>query len=87
MRSTASQIISEGFPLSDLLCKLHDEVIRKEDLSDLDKALICEKIAQVHIIIIIINLYIFSSFFKDFIYLLIHFFIYMIFLIIIIIIG
>ena len=47
MRASAAQIISEGFPLSDLLCRLHDEVIQRSDLTDLDKALICDKIAQV----------------------------------------
>lgn len=59
MRSAASQIISEGFPLSDLLCKLHDEVIQRNDLSDLDKSLICDKIAQVIILFSIYLLFIY----------------------------
>lgn len=47
MRSCAHDIILEGYPLTDILSKLHDDVINREELSDLDKALICDKIAQV----------------------------------------
>lgn len=46
MKSTVSDIVSEGYPMLTLLSQFHDQVIRKETLSDLDKALICEKISQ-----------------------------------------
>jgi hypothetical protein len=47
MRSCVTDIILEGYPLTDILTKVHDDVIAREDFSDLDKALICDKIAQV----------------------------------------
>ena len=46
MRLTVSDIISDGYPMLALLSQISDEVIRKETLSDLDKALISEKISQ-----------------------------------------
>jgi replication factor C subunit 2/4 len=47
MRATVNDIILEGYPMSAILSQLHDQVISREGLSDVDKALICEKIAQV----------------------------------------
>lgn len=46
MRSCVDNIINEGYPMSELLMQLHDDTIQHKSLSDLDKALICEKIAQ-----------------------------------------
>eukprot|EP01035_Chromulina_nebulosa_P017830 gene17830-23441_t len=46
MKLLVSQIISEGYPVMALFTQLHDEVIQRESISDLNKALICEKIAQ-----------------------------------------
>ena len=46
MKSTVNDIVSEGYPMLTLLSQFHDEIIRKETLTDLDKALICEKISQ-----------------------------------------
>jgi len=46
MRSCVDNIINEGYPMTELLMQLHDDTIQHGSLSDLDKALICEKIAQ-----------------------------------------
>jgi hypothetical protein len=42
-----SDAVSEGYPMSAMLSQLHDDVLQKSGLPDVDKALICEKIAQV----------------------------------------
>ena len=47
MYRVVSEIVSHGYPMSSLLMQLHDDVIFRPNLSDVDKALICEKIAQV----------------------------------------
>lgn len=47
VRFAVSDIIAEGYPMSAILMQLHDDVITKEGLSDVNKALICEKLAQV----------------------------------------
>lgn len=52
MRSCVTDIILEGYPLTDILSKLHDDVITRTELSDLDKGLICDKIAQVIFLVI-----------------------------------
>lgn len=52
MRSCVNDIILEGYPLTDILSKLHDDVIKRAELSDLDKALICDKIAQVSLFLV-----------------------------------
>lgn len=46
LRSAVNEIVSQGFPMSSLLTQLHNDVIVRSTLSDIDKALICEKIAQ-----------------------------------------
>ena len=40
-------LIYEGYPMSSILPKLLDDVITHATLSDVDKALICDKLAQV----------------------------------------
>jgi replication factor C subunit 2/4 len=52
MKSSVSDIVSEGYPMLTLLSQFHDEVVRKETLSDLDKALISEKISQAQMCLI-----------------------------------
>ncbi len=47
MKAEVSEIVYQGFPMSAILSQLHDDVVRKSELTDLDKALICEKIAEV----------------------------------------
>jgi replication factor C subunit 2/4 len=47
LHNTVTSMMYEGYPLSSILSQLHDELISKPNLSDLDKALICEKIAEV----------------------------------------
>jgi len=47
MKTTTIDIINEGFPMSAILMQLHDDVISHSTLTDVDKALICEKIALV----------------------------------------
>lgn len=46
MRDTVDGIISEGYPMAALLSLLHDDTIVHNKLSDVDKSLICEKIAE-----------------------------------------
>jgi len=45
LKNAVHDITSEGHPIGQLLTQIHDEVIRSTTLTDLDKALICEKIA------------------------------------------
>jgi hypothetical protein len=47
MKEAVNSIISQGYPLSAILSQLHDDVIEHSLLTDTDKALICEKLAQV----------------------------------------
>lgn len=47
MQHEVSEIVYLGFPMSAMLAQLHDDAIKKKDLSDVDKALICERIAEV----------------------------------------
>jgi replication factor C subunit 2/4 len=47
MQRNVDDLIAMGYPLNSLLSQLHDHVVGKDSgLKDLDKALICEKIAQ-----------------------------------------
>lgn len=47
VQSCVTNICLEGYAMGDLLVKLHDVVVRHDDLTDLAKALMCEKIAEV----------------------------------------
>ena len=47
LKLAVTEIASNGYPMNALISQLHDEVITKTDLEDIDKALICEKIAAV----------------------------------------
>jgi hypothetical protein len=47
LRLTVSDAVAEGYPMSAVLSQLHSDVIYKQGLSDLEKALICAKIASV----------------------------------------
>ena len=47
VKACVSDITLEGYPMGDLLMKMHDAVVQHADLSDIAKALICEKIAEV----------------------------------------
>jgi len=47
MKDIVSDIISEGYPMAAILSQIHDDVVEHDVLKDLDKALICEKIASV----------------------------------------
>lgn len=51
MKEAVTEITLQGFPMSSVLSQLHDEVVVHTALSDLDKALVCEKIANVSCII------------------------------------
>ena len=46
MRLAVADIVSEAYPMTALLSQLHDDTVRHPSLSDLDKALVCEKIAH-----------------------------------------
>lgn len=47
LTGVVSDIMYEGFPMSSILPKLHDGVVEHASLSGIDKALICDKMAQV----------------------------------------
>ena len=40
-------MIQEGYPMNAIMSSIHETVVTKASFSDVDKALICEKIAQV----------------------------------------
>lgn len=46
VRACVTDITLEGYAMGDLLMQVHDTVVNQEGLSDLAKALICEKIAE-----------------------------------------
>lgn len=47
LKAAVNEIAANGYPMSAIISQLHDEVISKTDLQDVDKALIAEKIAEV----------------------------------------
>ena len=47
VKTSVERLMYQGYPLSGILNQLHDDVIEKSDLTDIDKALICEKIGEV----------------------------------------
>lgn len=47
LRLAVTDAVAEGYPMSAMLVQLHNDVIYKQGLSDLDKAVICDKIANV----------------------------------------
>ncbi|CAE7356536.1 RFC2, partial [Symbiodinium microadriaticum] len=46
VKKHVADIVAEGYDMTDILWKLHDDTIRQPSFVDTDKALICEKIAQ-----------------------------------------
>lgn len=48
MKKQVGDVVAEGFDMSDLLSRIHDNALKHESFSDVDKAMICEKIAQVY---------------------------------------
>ena len=48
LRLAVNDAVAEGYPMSAMLSQLHDDVVFKQGLSDLEKSAICEKIAQVY---------------------------------------
>eukprot|EP01035_Chromulina_nebulosa_P028304 gene28304-37354_t len=46
LKLAVNEIAANGYPMSAIISQLHDEVISKPDLQDVDKALIAEKIAE-----------------------------------------
>ena len=47
VKEAVELILSGGYPLAIILSQLHNDVVVHKTLSDVDKSLICEKIAQV----------------------------------------
>jgi replication factor C subunit 2/4 len=47
VNAATKDIIAEGYPLNSIMAQLHDMAVTSADLSDKNKALICEKLAQV----------------------------------------
>ena len=45
VKKAVDDIVYQGYPLGSLLVQLHDETVKKADLSDEAKAQICEKLA------------------------------------------
>jgi hypothetical protein len=50
IKFSVDRLIGLGYPLSAVLSQLHDDVILRTDLADIDKALICEKLGQVNVL-------------------------------------
>ena len=44
MQRAVERVINEGYPMSALLSQLHDDTLKRGNLSDTNKALICEKV-------------------------------------------
>ena len=53
MKDAVADITYQGYPMSAILSQLHDDVVVHAKLSDIDKALICEKIAQVQGVVLL----------------------------------
>lgn len=51
LRNVVKDIIAEGYPIVALLTQIHDEVLNKTDLTDVNKSLINEKIAMASLLI------------------------------------
>lgn len=51
LRLTVSDAVAEGYPMSAVLSQLHCDAIYKQGLSDLEKALVCAKIALVSFVL------------------------------------
>ena len=47
VKASVERLLSQGYPLIGVLNQLHDDVIERDDLTDTDKALICEKLGEV----------------------------------------
>ena len=47
MRLYVEEIVHQSYPISSILAKLHHEIVTSQDVKDVNKALICEKIAKV----------------------------------------
>lgn len=47
LRDAVNEIAFLGFPMAVILSQIHDMVVSSNDISDLNKALICEKLAEV----------------------------------------
>ncbi|GAQ78994.1 Replication factor C subunit RFC4 [Klebsormidium nitens] len=45
-QGTVTDIIADGYAVSQILSQLHDEVVRAEDVTDEQKARICERVAE-----------------------------------------
>ena len=46
MKNAVSELVNSGYSMSSVLFQLHDDVVKHKVISDLDKALICEKLAH-----------------------------------------
>lgn len=49
LKTAVQLVLAEGYPLASVLAQLHADTLTHPDLTDLDKAMICEKLAQVRI--------------------------------------
>ncbi len=51
LSESVKDIVYQGYPMGTILSQLFDDLIEMKDISDLNKALICEKIAEVSFLI------------------------------------
>lgn len=47
MRLYVEEVVHHSYPINSILSRLHDEILRNDEIKDVNKALICEKIAKV----------------------------------------
>ena len=59
LKNAVHEIIYNGYPLAACLAQLHSNLIENPSISDLNKALICEKMAEViFVFTLITNIYV-----------------------------
>jgi replication factor C subunit 2/4 len=46
LSDAVKEIVYQGYPMGTILSQLYDDLISMKDISDLNKGLICEKIAE-----------------------------------------
>ena len=47
LKHTVEDIVYQGYPMGAVLSQLYDDLVEKKNISDISKALICEKIGEV----------------------------------------
>jgi hypothetical protein len=47
LKDCVNDLVYQGYPMATILSQIHDEIIQNNEISDLDKAFISEKLAEV----------------------------------------